>query len=104
MFICIGVSVRILIIFVQNFKNKSMNIAELKMEMVEIISQTYDEPTVNRLYAKIHEIIEAEQEGWNDLLPNEQKKLDAAIKETYDPSKLVSHEDALKMIDQWLKK
>ena len=24
-----------------------MNIAELKMEMVEIISQTYDEPTVN---------------------------------------------------------
>ena len=27
-------------------------------------------------------------------------ELDAAIAETYDPSKLVSHEDALKMIDQ----
>ncbi len=79
-----------------------MNIAELKMEMVEIISQTYDELTVNRLYAKIHEIIEKEEDGWNDLSPIEQKQLEAAIEETYDPSKLVSHEDALKMIDQWL--
>ncbi len=81
-----------------------MNIAELKMEMVEIISQTYDAPTINKLYAKIHEIIEAEEDGWNDLSLIEQKKLDAAITETYDPTKLVSHEDALKMIDQWLKK
>jgi len=79
-----------------------MNIAELKMEMVEIISQTYDELTVNRLYAKIHEIIELEEDGWNDLSPIEQKQLDAAIEESYDPTKLVSHEDALKMIDQWL--
>jgi hypothetical protein len=79
-----------------------MNIAELKMEMVEIISQTYDEPTVNRLYAKIHEVMEEDDDGWNDLSLKEQKLLDAAIEETYDPSKLVSHEDALKMIDQWL--
>ncbi len=83
-----------------------MNIAELKMEMVEIISQTYDMPTVNRLYAKIHEIIDEEEDcdGWNDLSPQEQARLDAAIAETYDPSKLVSHEEALKMIDQWLTK
>ncbi len=81
-----------------------MNIAELKMEMVEIISQTYDEPMVNRLYAKIHEVIEAERDGWYDLSPIEQKKLDAAIAETYDPTKLVSHDEALKMIDQWLTK
>jgi hypothetical protein len=81
-----------------------MNIAELKVEMFEIISQTYDEPMVNRLYAKIHEAIEEEEDGWNDLSPLEQQRLDAAIEETYDPSKLVSHEDALKMIDQWLKK
>lgn len=81
-----------------------MNIAKLKMEMVEIISQTYDEPMVNLLYAKIHEVIEAEGDGWHDLSPIEQKKLDAAIAETYDPSKLVSHDEALKMIDQWLTK
>lgn len=81
-----------------------MNIAELKMEMVEIISQTYDAPMVNRFYAKIHEAMEEEEDGWHDLSPNEQKRLDAAIAETYDPSKLVSHEEALKMIDQWLTK
>jgi hypothetical protein len=81
-----------------------MNIAELKMEMVEIISQTYDAPMVNRLYAKIHEVIEEEEDGWNDLSPEEQERLDAAIEETYDPSKLVSHADALKMIDKWLTK
>jgi hypothetical protein len=80
-----------------------MNIAELKMEMVEIISHIYDEPTVNRLYAKIHEVIYQEEDGWNDLSPEEQNRLDAAIEETYDPSKLVSHEDALKMIDQYKK-
>ncbi len=74
------------------------------MEMVEIISQTCDAPTINRLYAKIHEIIDAEEDGWNDLSPTEQKKLDATIAETYDSSKLVSQEDALKMIDKWLKK
>jgi hypothetical protein len=79
-----------------------MNIAELKMEMVEIISQTYDEPTINRMYAKIHEVMEEDEDGWNDLSLKEQNLLDAAIEETYDPSKLVSHEDALKMIDQWL--
>ena len=81
-----------------------MNIAELKMEMVEIISQTYDEPMVNRLYARIHETIEEAGDGWHDLSAKEQARLDAAIEETYDPSKLVSHEDALKMIDKWLKR
>ena len=81
-----------------------MNIAELKMEMVEIISQTYDEPMVNRLYARIHETIGEEADGWHDLSPKEQARLDAAIEETYNPSKLVAHEDALKMIDRWLKK
>lgn len=32
----------------KSLKIRAMNIAELKMEMVEIISQTYDEPMVNR--------------------------------------------------------
>jgi hypothetical protein len=53
------------------------NIAELKMEMVEIISQTYDEPMVNRIYAKIHEAIEEEDaqngdvtdESWWEEMP-----------------------------------
>ncbi len=77
-----------------------MNIAELKMEMIEIISHIEDEPTLNRLYAKIQEVIYPDGDGWNDLSSEEQKRLDAAIEETYDLSKLVSHEDALKMIDQ----
>jgi hypothetical protein len=79
-----------------------MNVAEMKMEMVELITQTYDEPTLTRLYEKMHEAIEAD--GWHDLSPEEQRKLDIAIEETYNPSKLVSHEEALKMIDQWLGK
>jgi hypothetical protein len=48
-----------------------MNIAELKMEMVEIISQTYDEPMVNRIYAKIHEAIEDEDNLQNGELTDE---------------------------------
>ncbi len=30
-------------------------------------------------------------------------KIETAIEETYNPSKLVPHEQVLKMIDKWLK-
>ena len=58
------------------------NITELKMEMVEIIAQTYDEPMVNRIYEKIHEAIEGNDaqngdvtdESWWDEVPAEQQQ------------------------------
>jgi hypothetical protein len=48
-----------------------MNIAELKMEMVEIISQTYDELVLNRIYAKIQEAVEGYDDEQNKELTDE---------------------------------
>ena len=91
-----------------------MNIAELKMEMVEIISQTYDEPMVNRIYAKIHEAIEDEdnlQNGeltdeswWNDMPLQQQERILASYKESFDPENWIDHEDMKKRHAKWLQK
>ncbi len=81
-----------------------MSIAEKKMEMMALITRLNNAKAVNVMYAKMQEAQTDTQDGWNDLSPEEQRKLEIAFAETYDPTKLVSHETALKMIDQWLEK
>jgi hypothetical protein len=91
-----------------------MNIAELKMEMVEIISQTYDEPTVNRLYAKIHEVMEEDDDSqngevtdeswWNDMPLQQQERILTSYKESFDPENWIDHEDMKKRHAKWLQK
>ena len=90
-----------------------MNIAELKMEMVEIISQTYDEPMVNRFYAKIYEAIEEEDaqnddvtdESWWDEIPTEQQeRILTAYKESFDPKNWIDHKEMKKRHAKWLQK
>ena len=82
-----------------------MNIAELKMEMVEIISQTYDEPMVNRIYEKIHEAIgennaqngDVTDESWWDEVPiQQQQRILISYRESFDPENWISHEDMKK--------
>jgi hypothetical protein len=79
------------------------SISEMKVEMFELLAQTQDEAKVVQLYAAIHDVLDTKTDGWNDLSPEEQRKLDTAIEETYNPSKLVPHDQVLKMIDKWLK-
>jgi hypothetical protein len=87
------------------------NIAELKMEMVEIISQTFDEPMVNRIYAKIHEAIEDEaaqsgdvtDESWWAEIPAQQKeRILTSYKESFDPENWIDHEEMKKRHAKWL--
>lgn len=79
-----------------------MTSLEMKVELFEILAHAKDKNVIARFYENIKEILSDETDGWNDLSLKEQAKLDAAIAETYDPAKLVSHEEALKMIDKWL--
>jgi hypothetical protein len=90
-----------------------MNIAELKREMVEIISQTYDEPMVNRLYAKVHEAIEEEdaqnsdvtdESWWDDVPLTQQKRILTSYRESFDPENWISHEEMKKRHAKWLQK
>ena len=80
-----------------------MNTAEMKLEMFELLAQTKDKNKVTQLYEVMQDVLDSENDGWNDLSLEEQKKLDTAIEETYNPKKLIPHDDVLKMIDKWLK-
>jgi hypothetical protein len=85
-----------------------MNVAEMKVEIFETVAQTHDAATITRFYEAIHEVMDEDgddddnSDGWSDLSSEQQKKLDAAIAQTYDPTKMVSKEEAYKMIDKWL--
>jgi hypothetical protein len=92
-----------------------MNITELKMEMVEIISQTYDEPTVNRMYAKIHEVMEQDEEDlqngdvtdeswWHDMPMQQKERILTSYKESFDPENWIDHEEMKKRHAKWLQK
>jgi hypothetical protein len=80
----------------------NVSLSEMKVEMFELLAQTHDEAKVVKLYEVIHDVLDLDSDGWSDLPNNEQQKLDMAIEETYNPSKLVPHEQVLKMIDKWL--
>lgn len=90
-----------------------MNITELKMEMVEIISQTYDAPMVNRIYAKIHEAIEendaqnadvTNESWWEDMPLTQRERILASYKESFDPENWISHKEMKKRHAKWLQK
>lgn len=80
-----------------------MNVAEMKVDIFETIAQTHDEGTITRFYEAIHDVLDEDSsDGWSDLSPEQQKKLEHAIAQTYDPTQLVSKEEAYKMINKWL--
>lgn len=82
-----------------------MSILEMKTEIIRIVTETQDGEILMRLYEAINDVMEEDDsDGWSDLTPEQQKKLEFAIAQTYDPTKMVSQEDAYKMIDGWLKK
>ena len=85
-------------------KLKIMTTLQMKVELFELVAQAKDKNVVARLYEKMQEFMDEEGDGWNDLSPEEQSKLDAAIAETYDPSKIIAHQDALNMINRCLTK
>lgn len=75
-----------------------MNIEEMKAEIIDMITQIDDEETLVRLYEAIQDIVdeteddsdEDESDGWSNLTPEQQKKLEFAIAKTYDPTQMVS--------------
>ena len=81
----------------------TVSLSEMKVEMFELLAQTHDEAKVVKLYEAIHDVLDPDTDGWSDMPTDEQQILDMAIEETYNPAKLVSHEQVLKMIDRWLK-
>jgi hypothetical protein len=82
-----------------------MNILAMKIEMFEILSQTYDETLLLKLYKTMKEVFETTQTDWWDDLPIEQQaRLQKSIEESYDPENLIDHEVMKIKHAKWLRK
>ena len=79
-----------------------MTTLQMKVELFELVAQAKDKNAITRLYEKMQEFKDDQGDGWHDLSSEEQIKLDAAIAETYDQTKIITNKDALKMIDKCL--
>jgi hypothetical protein len=86
-----------------------MTALEMKVEILEIVANTKDQNTVTRIFEKVHEALEEENEEnendwWDDLTPSQQLRLQTSIDESYDPKNWISHEDVMKKYEKWFKK
>lgn len=55
-------------------------------------------------YIEFEEDVEDVETSDYNLTPEQEAELEEAIAETYDPAKLISHEDVMKKYSKWLKK
>jgi len=81
-----------------------MNALELKGGIIEMIAQVEDKKVLNELYKLVSEVLFQTWAAEGTLSPEQEAELDLAIKESRDPSNLVSHEEAMKKMGKWLDK
>ena len=81
------------------------NVLEMKVEMFELLSQTHDADKIAHFYELLNDAADEDTvDGWHDLIAEQQAELKTAIAECDDPSNLVPQEEAVKQIEQWLKR
>jgi plasmid stabilization system protein ParE len=75
-----------------------MNVAEMKVEMIGILTQIASEDKITRFYEKLYEVMEApEDDWWDDLSPFQQTELVRSLEENASLSaaqKFASNVDA----------
>ena len=80
-----------------------MNALAIKVEMFELLAQTYDEAVLLKLYKSMKEVFETtDSDWWDELPPEQQARLQKSIEESYDPENLIDHEDMKKKHAKWL--
>ena len=78
-----------------------MNVAELKVDLVQLIMAIDEESTLQSMFKAIKEL--AQKDDWRDeMSPEQQASLTKSLAETEDPKKWIAHEDVIKMSRQWL--
>jgi len=82
-----------------------MTVLELKGQMLQLIAEVDDQPTLERLRSYLFKIVKKEEgeldEWWDELSPEQQADLDIALDEIKDPANLVSNELAEKQLERW---
>ena len=83
-----------------------MNVLELKGSIIEIVGQLENESFLS----SVKDFIESRGENWfrntgdNGFTPEQIEHLLMVEAECDDPNNMVSHEDAVKEIESWLKR
>jgi hypothetical protein len=85
-----------------------MNVLELKGSIIDMVAHLESPKELTRLRTLINDFVKSpdEFEAYDDtysLTPEQEIELDEAIKQTYDPTQLVPHEEVIKKMRQWLK-
>ena len=82
-----------------------MNVAEMKVEMIGMLTQTQSADKISQLYEKIQEVVDApESDWWDDLTIEQQERLARSIDESKNPDNWVDYSDIKKKYARWFKK
>ena len=82
-----------------------MNVAEMKVEMIGILTHTQSEDKISQFYEKIQEVVDAPaSDWWDDLTPEQQKRLALSIEESKHAENLIDYSDIKKKYARWFKK
>ena len=87
-----------------------MNVLELKSSIIERVAQLENESIFASIDAYIKDFMESHGENWfrntsdNGFTPEQIEHLLMVEAECDDPSNMVSHEEAVKEIESWLKR
>ncbi len=90
-----------------------MSVLELKGNLLQLLARLESEKRLLVLFETAQRFVKEEEsdmdyqtevQGWHDLSREQQSSLKIAIEESNDPKNLVSHEDVLKMMEQWFVK
>ena len=82
-----------------------MNVAEMKVEMIGILTQMQSEDKISQFYEKIQEVVEApESDWWDDLTIEQQERLAQSIDESKNSDNWVDYSDIKKKYARWFKK
>lgn len=76
-----------------------MDVNTIKSKLHQLIDETEDEDILTSLYLEL-----SPSEDWMDSLSTKQKLLLEESQEQYKTGKVVSNDDVLKRIQQWLQK
>ncbi len=82
-----------------------MNVAEMKVEMIGILTHTQSEDKISQFYEKIQEVVEApESDWWDELTTEQQERLTLSIEESKNPNNWIDYSDIKKKYARWFKK
>ena len=80
-------------------KRKTMDVSTIKSRLHQLIDQTNDEDRPAYIYREL-----LQEEDWMDSLSSEQRLRLEESQEQYKKGKIISNDDVLKRIQQWLQK